>query len=85
MVLWLLLFLYNILLSIEHFVLSFEHLRGYKLCLVLVFCLAIDIVGEEEEFEHQKDDHKFDEDDGPKGLAKGHRPKSIIIEMEYLV
>ena len=67
------------------FFLSIEHLCGYELSLVLVLCFAIDIVGEEEEFEHQKDDHKFDEDDGPEGLAEGHRPKSIIIEMEHLV
>ena len=36
----------------------------------------------EKELEHQEDDGKLDEDDCPERLAQGHRPETIVIEME---
>ena len=38
----------------------------------------------EKELEHQEDHGKLDEDDCPERLAQGHRPETIVIEMEYL-
>ena len=65
-------------------VLSVENFLGYKASLVSVFGIRIDKIRKEKELEHQEDDGKFDEDDGPERLAQGHRPEAIIIEMEYL-
>ena len=64
--------------------LSVENFLGYKACLVSILCICIDKIRKEEELEHQEDDGKFDEDDGPERLAQGHVPKTIVIEMEYL-
>ena len=65
-------------------VLSVENFLGYEASLVSILCICIDKIRKEEEFEHQEDDGKFDEDDGPERLAQGHRPEAIVIEMEYL-
>ncbi len=65
-------------------VLSVENLLGYEACLVSILCICIDKIRKEEELEHQEDDGKLDEDDGPERLAQGHHPETIIIEMEYL-
>lgn len=64
-------------------VLSVENLLGYESSLVSILCICIDKIRKEEEFEHQEDDGKFDEDDGPERLAQCHRPETIVIEMEY--
>ena len=65
-------------------VLSVQNFLGYEASLVSVLCICIDKIRKEEELEHQEDDGKLDEDDGPERLAQGHRPEAIIIEMEYL-
>ena len=65
-------------------VLSVQNFLGYEACLVSVLCITVNIIRKEEELEHQEDDGKLDEDDGPERLAQGHRPEAIIIEMEYL-
>ena len=65
-------------------VLSVQDFLGNKASLVSVFCITVNIIRKEEELEHQEDDGKLDEDDGPERLAQGHRPEAIIIEMEYL-
>ena len=64
--------------------LSVQNFLGYEACLVSILCICIDKIRKEEELEHQEDDGKFDEDDGPERLAQGHRPETIVIEMEYL-
>ena len=64
--------------------LSVQNFLGYEASLVSVFGIRIDKIRKEEELEHQEDDGKLDEDDGPERLAQGHRPEAIIIEMEYL-
>ena len=64
--------------------LSAENFLGYEASLVSVLCIRIDKIRKEEELEHQEDDGKLDEDDGPERLAQGHRPETIVIEMEYL-
>ena len=64
-------------------VLSVENFLGYEASLISILCICIDKVWKEEEFEHQEDDGKLDEDDGPERLAQGHLPEAIIIEMEY--
>ena len=83
-------FIYYLFLSIisdnmglKSRVLSVENLLGYESSLVSILCICIDKIRKEEELEHQEDDGKFDEDDGPERLAQGHRPETIIIEMEY--
>lgn len=38
--------------------------------------------GKKKKLEHQEDDGKLDEDDSPQRLAQGHRPETIVIEME---
>ena len=65
-------------------VLSVQNFLGYEASLVSILCVCINKIRKEEEFEHQEDDSKFDEDDGPERLAQGHRPETIVIEMEYL-
>ena len=65
-------------------VLSVENFLGYEASFVSVLGICIDKIRKEEELEHQEDDGKLDEDDGPERLAQGHRPEAIIIEMEYL-
>lgn len=65
-------------------VLSVQNFLGYEASLVSVFCITVNIIRKEKELEHQEDDGKLDEDDGPERLAQGHRPETIIIEMEYL-
>ena len=65
-------------------VLSVENFFGNEASLVSVFGIRIDKIRKEEELEHQEDDGKLDEDDGPERLAQGHRPETIVIEMEYL-
>ena len=65
-------------------VLSVENFLGYEACLVSILCVCINKIRKEEEFEHQEDDGKLDEDDGPERLAQGHLPETIVIEMEYL-
>ena len=84
-------FIYYLFLSIisdnmglKSRVLSVENLLGYESSLVSILCICIDKIRKEEEFEHQEDDGKFDEDDGPERLAQGHLPETIVIEMEYL-
>ena len=64
-------------------VLSVENFLGYEASFVSVLGICIDKIRKEEELEHQEDDGKLDEDDGPERLAQGHRPETIIIEMEY--
>ena len=64
--------------------LSVQNFLGYEACLVSVLCIRIDKIWKEKELEHQEDDGKLDEDDGPERLAQGHRPEAIVIEMEYL-
>ena len=63
-------------------VLSVENFLGYEASLVSVFCITVNIIRKEKELEHQEDDGKLDEDDGPERLAQGHRPETIVIEME---
>ena len=63
--------------------LSVQNFLGNEASLVSVLCICIDKI-RKEELEHQEDDGKLDEDDGPERLAQGHRPEAIIIEMEYL-
>ena len=65
-------------------VLSVENFLGYEAGLVSALGIRIDKIRKEEEFEHQEDDGKLDEDDGPERLAQGHLPETIVIEMEYL-
>ena len=65
-------------------VLSVQNFLGYEASLVSVLCITVNIIRKEKELEHQEDDGKLDEDDGPERLAQGHRPEAIIIEMEYL-
>ena len=62
--------------------LSVEYFLGNKASLVSVFCITVNIIRKEEELEHQEDDGKLDEDDSPERLAQGHRPETIVIEME---
>ena len=76
-------FIYFDNMGLKSRVLSVENLLGYESSLVSVLCICIDKIRIEEEFEHQEDDGKFDEDNGPERLAQGHRPETIIIEMEY--
>ena len=64
-------------------VLSVQNFLGNEASLVSILCIRIDKIRKEEELEHQEDDGKLDEDDGPERLAQGHRPETIIIEMEY--
>lgn len=64
--------------------LSVQNFLGNKASLVSILCIRIDKIRKEEELEHQEDDGKLDEDDGPERLAQGHRPETIVIEMEYL-
>ena len=64
-------------------VLSVQNFLGNEASLVSVFCIRIDKIRKEKELEHQKDDGKLDEDDGPERLAQGHLPETIVIEMEY--
>ena len=84
-------FIYYLFLSIisdnmglKSRVLSVENLLGYESSLVSILCICIDKIRKEEELEHQEDDGKLDEDDGPERLAQGHLPETIVIEMEYL-
>ena len=83
-------FIYYLFLSIisdnmglKSRVLSVENFLGYESSLVSILCICIDKIRKEKELEHQEDDGKLDEDDGPERLAQGHRPETIIIEMEY--
>ena len=62
--------------------LSVQDFFGNEACLVSVFCITVNIIRKEKELEHQEDDGKLDEDDGPERLAQGHRPETIVIEME---
>ena len=62
--------------------LSVENFLGYEASLVSVLGIRIDKIRKEKELEHQEDDGKLDEDDGPERLAQGHRPETIVIEME---
>ena len=62
--------------------LSVQNFLGYEASLVSVFCITVNIIRKEKELEHQEDDGKLDEDDGPERLAQGHRPETIVIEME---
>ena len=80
--------LYNVFVffrcgSWEFRTLSVQDFLGNEASLVSVLCIRIDKVRKEKELEHQEDDGKLDEDDGPERLAQGHRPEAIIIEMEY--
>ena len=63
-------------------VLSVQNFLGYEASLVSVLCITVNIIRKEKELEHQEDDGKFDEDDSPERLAQGHRPETIVIEME---
>ena len=63
-------------------VLSVQDFLGYEASLVSILGIRIDKIRKEEELEHQEDDGKLDEDDGPERLAQGHRPETIVIEME---
>ena len=65
-------------------VLSVENFFGNEASLVSILCIRIDKIRKEKELEYQEDDGKLDEDDGPERLAQGHRPETIVIEMEYL-
>ena len=64
------------------FLLSVEDFLGYEASLVSILSIRIDKVRKEKELEHQEDDGKLDEDDSPERLAQGHRPETIVIEME---
>jgi len=44
-----------------------------------------DVVGEEKELQHGKDDEQLDEDDGPEGAPQRHAAESVIVEMECFV
>ena len=63
-------------------VLSVENFFGNEASLVSVLCITVNIIRKEKELEHQEDDGKLDEDDSPERLAQGHRPETIVIEME---
>ena len=62
--------------------LSVQNFLGYEASLVSVLGIRIDKIWKEKELEHQEDDGKLDEDDCPERLAQGHRPETIVIEME---
>ena len=64
--------------------LSVQNFLGNEASLVSILCIRIDKIRKEEELEHQEDDGKLDEDDGPERFAQGHLPETIVIEMEYL-
>ena len=81
------LLLYNVFVffrcgSWEFRTLSVQDFLGNEASLVSVFCITVNIIRKEEELEHQEDDGKLDEDDSPERLAQGHRPETIVIEME---
>lgn len=63
-------------------VLSVQNFLGNEASLVSVLGIRIDKIRKEKELEHQEDDGKLDEDDCPERLAQGHRPETIVIEME---
>ena len=63
-------------------VLSVQNFLGYEARLISVLGIRIDKIWKEKELEHQEDDGKLDEDDGPERPAQGHRPETIVIEME---
>ena len=71
-------------MGLKYRALSVENFLGCEASLVSILCVCINKIRKEEEFEHQEDDGKFDEDDGPERLAQGHLPETIVIEMEYL-
>ena len=62
--------------------LSVQNFLGYEARLISVLGIRIDKIWKEKELEHQEDDGKLDEDDGPERPAQGHRPETIVIEME---
>ena len=63
-------------------VLSVQNFLGYEARLISILCITVNIIRKEKELEHQEDDGKLDEDDGPERPAQGHRPETIVIEME---
>ena len=71
-------------MGLKSSVLSVQNFLENEACLVSVLCIRIDKIRKEKELEHQEDDGKLDEDDGPERLAQGHLPETIVIEMEYL-
>jgi hypothetical protein len=42
-------------------------------------------IGEEEDFQHHKNDEEFDQNNGPKRLPQRHATEAIVIEMERTV
>ena len=71
-------------MGLKSIVLSVQNFLGNEASLVSILCIRIDKIRKEKELEHQEDDGKFDEDDGPERFAQGHLPETIVIEMEYL-
>ena len=48
---------------------------------LVAFGVLLQEVGQEEQFQHHKDDEQLDEDDGPQRPAQAHVPESVDVEV----
>lgn len=57
-----------------------SHILGL---LLVVVALGVQEVGEENQFDDDKEDEQLDADDEPQALAHSHAAESIVIQMEH--
>ena len=62
-----------------------QHLFRHELRLLPFVHLAMDKVGEEEYFQHGKDDDELDEYHCPQGFAERHASESVVVEVVGLM
>lgn len=60
---------------------TLDYLVGDEAACRLAASMTLNIVGEEKQLQHHEDNEKLDEYHSPKGLAQGHVPEAIIIEV----
>jgi hypothetical protein len=57
-----------------------SHILGL---LLVVVALGVQEVGEENQFDDDKEDEQLDADDEPQRFAHSHAAESIVIQMEH--
>jgi hypothetical protein len=62
---------------------SVDELARHVVTFFLYCFLAAQEVGEEENFQHDKDNEEFDEYDEPKYAARGHRLEAVDVEAHH--
>ena len=57
----------------------YQYLFRYELSLVAIGCVFLDVIGEEEHLQDNKDDEQLDQYDNPQSASQRHVAEAIVV------